>query len=566
MQLDIKYFNKRLSALEDEFQSWRAHFDDICTHIFPRRGRFIDKDSRPNDGKKRHQEIIDGTGGRALRILAAGMQSGLTSPSRPWYKLTVADDDLEAREPVRVWLDEVTKRMNKILQRSNFYTSCHNVYYELGAYGTGCMGIDSAFDTVIRCYPFTIGEYYLSTNYDQIADSFYRTYWATVRSMVEEFGYDVCSESVQNMYTNGNGDKWIQLVRAIEPNPDTITGMEDNRLKKYVSVTFEKKRSDRFLRISGYDMFPIMAPRWTVTAQDVYGISPGMEALGDVKMLHDMQKKSLRALEKLVDPPMNAPINLRTKGANLVPGGVNYIDIAQGQQSFTPAYQVNPDFQAIEYKIEKVQQAIREGFFADLFLMIANSPKDMTATEVVERHEEKLLMLGPVIERIQPELLDKVIDRVFSLMLDAGLIPEPPEDLQGMPLEVQYISLLAQAQKMVGVSAIEQVAAFCGNMAATKPDVLDKFDADEALEQYADMVGVPAKIIVSDEDVVKIREAREQQRQIEQNMDRGGRLAQGAKVMSETDMDGNNALNTLMGNLAEQQAPQPAENREPIPA
>ena len=564
MKHDIKYFNKRLAALEQEYETWKLHHEEISQYLLPRRGRFLDKETRPNDGSKRHQDIIDGTGGRALRILAAGMQSGLTSPSRPWYKLTVADDELAEQENVRQWLDEVTKRMNKFLQRSNFYTSTHNIYYELGAFGTGCMGIDADFDTVFRCYPFTTGEYYLTTDHNQRADGFYRIFWATVKNMVEEFGYDVCSDSVQNMYDNGNKDKWVQLVKAIEKNPDHEYGKADRRAMPYLSVTFERKRSEQFLKVSGYEEFPIMAPRWTVCGTDVYGISPGMESLGDIKMLHKMQEKSLIALDKLVDPPMNAPVNLRHKGANIVPGGVNYIDLAQGQQGFTPAYQVNPDFQAIEYKIEKVQQAIREGFFADLFLMIANSPKDMTATEVVERHEEKLLMLGPVIERLQPELLDRVIDRVFNIMHNARLIPPPPEELQGLPFEVVYISLLAQAQKMVGISAIEQVAAFVGNLAAVKPEALDKFNQDEAIEQYADMIGVPAKIIVPDDEVEAIRMDRAQQMAMDKQMEQGGQLAQGAKVLSETDMGGNSALQALMGNMAPQQMPAQAPGSQTL--
>jgi hypothetical protein len=274
-------------------------------------------------------------------------------------------------------------------------------------------------------------------------------------------------------------------------------------------------------------------------------------------MLQKMQAKALVALDKLVDPPMNAPLNLKNEGASIIPGGVNYLDLNQGQQSFVPAYQVNPDFQSIEYKIEKVQQAIREGFFADLFLMIANSPKDMTATEVLERHEEKLLMLGPVIERIQPELLDRVIDRTFYLMDQVGLIPMPPKELEGMELEVEYISLLAQAQKMVGITAIEQTAAFVGNLAAVKPEALDKFDQDEAVDQYADMVGVPPKIIVPDDKVQEIRAERAQQMAQQQAMETGERLAEGAKTLSQADTGGNNALTALMGNLGGSRANPP---------
>lgn len=546
----VKQYNKRLAVLEQEFESWKAHYKDISNYLIPRKGRFLDRDTIANDGSKRHREIIDNTGGRALRILAAGMQSGLTSPARPWYKLALADKDLMEFAPVKWWLEEVRKRMLYVFHRSNFYTATHNIYYEMGAFGTGAMAIDADYHTVIRCYPFTVGEYFLACDSSLRVNSFYRVYWCTIRNVVEKYGEENCSTSVVNMYKNGNGDKWIQIVHVIEPNPEAKPDFLEAKYKRYRSVTYEYKgHGDKFLKESGYNMFPVMAPRWGVTGADVYGTSPGMETLGDVKMLQKMQTKSLVALDKLVDPPMNAPLNLKNQGASIIPGGVNYLDLSQGQQSFVPAYQVNPDFQSIEYKIEKVQTSIREGFFADLFLMIANSPKNMTATEVMERHEEKLLMLGPVIERIQPELLDRVVDRTFYLMDEAGLIPLPPQELEGMELEVEYISLLAQAQKMVGITAIEQTAAFVGNLAAVKPEALDKLDQDEAVEQYADMVGVPPKIIIADDKVAEIRAERARQIAQQQAIEQGRQLAEGAKTLSAADTGGNNALTALMGNL-----------------
>ena len=558
--MDLKPYNKRLSALEQEFESWKLHYKEISRYILPRKGRFLDKDTMPNDGSKRHQDIVDNTGGRALRILAAGMQSGLTSPARPWFKLGLPDKDMQEYGPVRQWLEEVRKRMLYIFHRSNFYTSTHNLYYEMGAFGTGCMAIDQDPDTVIRCYPFTVGEYYLSTDYHHRVDTFYRVFWSTAGNLVGRYGRDKVSQSIRNMVANGNGDKWVQVVNVIEPNPDYLPGRLDAIRKPIRSLTFERKgHNDNALNVAGYDFFPIMAPRWSVTGVDVYGMSPGMETLGDVKMLHKMQTKSLIALDKLVDPPMNAPLHLKQKGASIVPGGVNYLDINSTNQAFAPAYQVQPDFKSIEYKIEKIQMAIREGFFADLFLLIANSPKDMTATEVLERHEEKLLMLGPVIERIQPELLDRVIDRTFYLMEDAGMLPQVPPELAGADLEVEYISLLAQAQKMVGVTAIEQVAAFVGNLSAVKPEVLDKFNQDEAVDLYADMVGVPPSIIFDDEQVKKVRAERAALMRQQEQMQNMMSMAEGAKTLSQADTGGNNALNALMG-----QAQPPADQPQTL--
>lgn len=554
--MEIKTYNKRLQILEQEFESWKSHYKDISRYLIPRKGRFLDRDTQPNDGRKRHQDIVDGTGGRSLRILAAGMQSGLTSPARPWFKLGLPDKDMQEYDPVRFWLEETRKRMLYIFHRSNFYTATHNLYYEMGAFGTGAMAIDSDLDTIIRCYPFTVGEYHLATDSHHRVNTFYRVFWSTAGNLIERYGRKNVSQPVRNMVDNGNGDKWLQVVNVIEPNADHLPGRIDSLRKPIRSVTYERKgHNDKALQVAGYDYFPIMAPRWSVTGVDVYGMGPGMETLGDVKMLHKMQTKSLVALDKMVDPPMNAPLHLKMKGASIVPGGVNYLDINSGQQSFTPAYQVQPDFKSMEYKIEAVQRAIREGFFADLFLLIATADKEMTATEVAERHTEKLLMLGPVIERLQPELLDRVIDRTFYLMEDAGMLPPIPPELAGVDLEVEYISLLAQAQKMVGVTAIEQVAAFVGNLSAVKPEALDKFNQDEAIDLYADLVGAPPNLINTDDVVATIRAERVRLMQQQEQMQNMMGLAQGAKTLSQADTGENNALTAIMGQAQNQAQP-----------
>lgn len=549
-------YRKRFSKLKTEFDNnWKTHFVDISDYLMTRKGRFLDSDTTPNSGEKRNNLVIDGTGGRALRILAAGMQGGLTSPARPWFRLGLADKDLQEFTPVRVWLDEVCRRMLTVFSKSNFYTAVHSLYGELGGFGTSAMLVEEDYQHIIRCYPFTTGEYFIATDSSLRVNTLYRAFNMTAINVVMMFGEKNVSDVVNRMAKENKKDEWVKLVHGIEPNIDRQPSKIDAVNKPWVSVYYEEKsdKKDQFLRLSGYDGFPIMAPRWDVTGSEVYGRSPGMEVLPDVMMLQKMQEKSLKALDKLVDPPMNAPSALKEEAATIVSGGVTYVDAMQGQQSFTPTYQINPNFQAIEYKIEKVQTAIKEGFYNDLFLMLALSgDKEMTAREVAERHEEKLLSVGPVVERLQPELLDRVIDRTYDIMDVNGIIPEPPSELEDQDIEVEYISLLAHAQKMIGTSAIEQTAAFVGSLVEVWPEARHKFDPLEAIDEYGDMTGVPANIILSD-DVVdeKIAAEAEQARQAQQ-MESAERMAEGAKTLSETDVESNSALKALMGGAANQ--------------
>lgn len=543
--------NATLSQLQADFDNWKSHFIDISNYLMTRKGRFLGVDTKANDGSKRNSKVIDSTGGRALRVLAAGLQGGLTSPARPWFKLGLPDKDLMEYGPVKNWVEEVRKLLLYMFSQCNIYNALHSMYGELGGFGTAAMIVEEDFKTVMRCYPFTIGEYVISTNQYMRVDTLGRIYYDTARNIIDQFGKENVSVQIKNAVDTKNENAWFQVAHLIQPNKDMKRGKKDSANMPYSSVYWEYKggsgNENVFLKESGYEMFPIMAPRWDVTGSEVYGRSPGMEVLGDVKMLQKMQEKSLKALDKVVDPPMNADSSLKNEHKTTIPGGVTYVD-PQRQNTFSPTYQINPDIQAIEYKIQNVQNAIREGFFNDLFLMLAGSAnKNMTATEVVERHEEKLLMVGPVIERLQPELLDPIIDRGYDILERNNLLPEPPEELQGMEIQVEYISLLAQAQKMVGTTAIEQTVAFIGDMATVKPEALYKLNVDEAINQYSDMVGSPPSIVVPDDIAEANRQADLEAAQQQQQQEQMQQAIEGAKTLSETDTGDNNALAALMG-------------------
>jgi hypothetical protein len=550
-ELKTEKYRTRHKYLVQEFDTnWREHFIDLSDYLMPRRGRFLNRDMTANDGNKRNSYIIDGTATRALRILAAGMQSGLTSPARPWFKLGLQDKGLEKYGPVRNYLDEVEKRMRTVFTRSNFYSTLHSVYGELGCFGTAAMFMGDDFYNVIRCYPFTIGEYVIATDSSLRVNTFYRQFPMTAINVVNTFGKENVSEKTVEL-SRKNKDKWVDVIHAVELNSDRDARLVDRENMEYASVYYEKNAEDKntFLRISGFRKFPVMAPRWDTTGSEVYGRSPGMEVLPDVMMLQKMQEKKLKALDKLVDPPMNADPALREQSKTITSGGVTYVDPNRGGgQVFSPTYQIRPDFKAIQSSIGEVKNDIKEGLYNDLFLMLALSgDKEMTAREVAERHEEKLLSVGPVVERLQPELLDKAIDLAFYNMDQVGMLPDAPMELGESTIEIEYIGLLAQAQKMVGVAAVQQTTAFAGNLIAVWPEAKHKINPFKAIDEVADMSGAPAGMIVPDEEALARVDAENKAMQQQQQMEGMMQAAQGAKTLSETDLEKNSALKALTG-------------------
>jgi hypothetical protein len=548
----------RWGHLKTERATWWAHWQEITNYLLPRSGRFYVQDR--DKGWRRHNNIYDNTGTRALRVLGAGMMAGATSPARPWFRLGTADPDLNNYQPVKLWLADVTQRMQMVFQRSNTYRTLHQMYEELGAFGTAASIVLPDYQGVIHHYPVTVGEFAIAQDYQGKVCTIYREFEKTVGEIVKEYGYNNCSTVVKNMFDRGSLDQWIRLIQAIEPRADRDVRKKDAKNMAWGSYTFEVGGNPhQFLRESGFNDFPALVPRWAVSGGDIYGNSPGMEVLGDVKQLQHEQLRKAQVIDYQTKPPLQVPTNMKNREVESLPGGITYYDSQTA--GIKTAFEVNLNLQHLLMDIQDVRERVRGGFYADLFLMLANATDTrMTATEVAERHEEKLLMLGPVLERLHNELLDPMIDMTFTRMLEAGIIPTPPEELQGMELSVEFVSMLAQAQRAIGTNSIDRFVGNLGQVATFKPEVLDKFDSDQWADAYADMLGVDPKLLVASDKVAMLRESRAkmqaQQAQAEQ-----------MKQMSETGKnlggiqtgDGSNVAMDLMNQFSGYGSPSPSQ-------
>lgn len=549
---DVQKYNRRLKAVEAERRDVEDTWQDITDYILPRKGKYLTKGDKPQYEEK-NAKIIDGIATRALRVLSAGMRSGLTSPARPWFKLGVVDNDLEKFEPVKVWLHEVQKRMYSVFMRSNFYSAIHSIYKEEAAFGTGCLFVEEDPMYLVRFIPMTAGQFCLTTNSFGDINTFWRRFHITARNIIDWFGKSRCSDDVLNA-AKLETEQYFQVCQAITENKKRDVTKIDYMNKPYKSVYWEFDKSEKFLKTEGFEEFPVMGPRWDVTATEIYGRSPCMDILPDVKMLQEISKSQLKAIQKEVDPPMQVPSSFKDR-LIMTAGGINWIN-PQDNEAITRLYDMRFNIADVTFKIQDIRDQIKEGLYNDLFLMLLDRP-NMTATEVVERHDEKLLMLGPVIERQFFDLLNPVIERVFGIMDRAGILPEPPEEVQGEDLKIEYISLLAQAQKLVGTQSINAFLSFVGQAAEIQagaggsPEIIDKIDFDKAVDEYGDMTGVPPKIIKGDDDVSKIREERRIQMEQQMLLDQISQAGDQATRALGTKVEDNNAMDKLIQSVEE---------------
>lgn len=543
-----KELSARFTTLKAERSSWLSIWREIAEHMRPR--GFREQRSDANKGDKKHGKIINFTPLKASRTLASGMMAGISSPSRPWFRLTVAGEpSLNEAPAVKNWLSKSESVLREDIAKSNINKCLQSAYADLGPFGTAPMVVDEDEKDGARGYVVPCGSYVLAVGPRGDVDTLFREVSLTVRQVVTMFGEDKLSESTRKLYADKSFDTRIDIVHAILPNESYVEGALGAPGKAWRSCWWEANGGSTvgYLREAGYEERPFMCPRWEVTGEDTYGHGPGFAALGDCKALQLLEKRSAQATDKIVSPPMSAPTAAGTALIDLVPGKTSFVDGLGAGQALRPAFVVPPEsINIFEMKIQRHELRVREAYFADLWLMLSESTGTMTAREVQERREEKLLQLGTVLETLQDDLFDPLIDRLFAIALRRGRIPPPPEELQGLELKVEYISMMAQAQKLLSVTGIERIATFVANLAAIAPDMLDKLDLDQLVDELADSLGVPSAIIRTDEAVAALRQARENAKQQAAQAEQVTQAATAAKTLSETDTSGDNGLTQLM--------------------
>ena len=549
-------FQKRHYAMWIEGMKWYARWRDQSKYLNPTRGFFYN--GIPNYGPPLdHGSLIDSHVRRCIRDFACGMTSGMTSPSRPWFKFEIEDSELMKFQPVKVYFEQVEKIMMNIASHSNLYDGFFNDYEELVTFGTSSMALLEDYQDVIRARNYTIGEYFLGTGPDNRVNAFTRAYWMTVSKLIEEFGEENCSPQVVQMYYNNQSDAWRRIIQLVEVNDDRIPEYDDFANKAVRSIYWEDgSMQNMYLRLEGFNEFPVLSTRWQPrTTADIYGNGPGADFLGDVKMLQMMQKKKLIGLDKVVDPPLQA--DAAVGNVNTMPGGITRFSSAAPNAGVRPTYQVQIDLNAIREDILEVKQAANSAFFADLFkMMIGDTRPGVTAYEIAERKAEQLNMLSPIVEKLNNERNNPCLTRFYNICQRNRLFPPLPKELKGQKLQIKYISVLAQAQRMAGLSAIQQTVAFFGANAQLFPTMQDNLNLDNVAQGFIEDIGLPPSYANDPLMVQKIRkikadqmaQAQQQQSQMAQAeaMAKGGAAV---KSMGDTPMGTGSALDALLGGL-----------------
>ena len=519
----------RFDKLQSQRQNWETHWQDVADYMQPRKADVTKQRAR---GDKRMELIFDSSPIQAIELLAASLHGMLTNPSTPWFTLRFKDEDVDGEDEAKLWLQSATDAMYTAFNRSNFQQEIFELYHDLITFGTAAMFIEEDDDDLIKFSTRHINEVFIAENDKGRIDTIYRRFKISARAAVQKFGNKISSDI--KSIVDKDPYKEIEIIHAVYPRKDFNPTKKDKSNMPFESVYIEFKTGNE-LSVSGFKEFPFVVPRYLKASNEIYGRSPAMTALPDVKMLNEMSKTTIKAAQKQVDPPLLVPDDGFLLPVRTVPGGLNFY--RSGTRDRIEPLNIGANNPLGLNMEEQRRDAIRAVFYVNQ-LMMQDGPQ-MTATEVIQRNEEKMRLLGPVLGRLQSELLKPLIDRVFNILLRNNMLPQAPEFLSGRDIEIEYVSPLAKAQKSSELQSIMRAIEILGSLANVAP-VFDYVNFDNLVKHLADIVGVPQKILKSQSQVNAERQQAQQQQQEMQQMQQvqqlakaGGDIAPLAKALPE---------------------------------
>lgn len=520
---------KRFDTLKANRTNWDQVWQEVLKYVVPRKA-WVTR-ARETAGERVDTDLYDTTARRANQVLAAGFHGNMTNPATKWFNLRLQDPNLNRVNEVKLWLADAENKILDTLNSSNFNEQIHEAYVDIGSVGTCCILLEEDAKDIVRFTTVFIEEVVIDESSSGRVETVYRKFKMGAKAAYDLWGERSGPKTIEAI-NNEKYDEKICFIHCVQKrdkrNPYSSRAMD----MPYESVHVEYD-SRQVIGEGGFNEFPYMVTRFYKVAGDMYGYSPGIILLPDIKMTNAMAKTMIKAAQKMVDPPLIMPHDGFLLPLKTVPGGINY-KLSGSKDDRIEALKTDGNIPVGRDMINDYRTAIHNGYFTDLFLLLADR-KNMTATEVQERIAEKMVMLGPVIGRLQSEMLDPIITRIFGILLRQDILLPPPPVLQGRELVVEYVSPLALAQRREAVTSVSSLLQLTGGVAQFVPDVIDKIDADKVIDEAAEIFGVSPEIIRDAQQVAQIRQQRAEQMQQQQEMAMAQEAIKSGKELSEAE-------------------------------
>ena len=500
---------RKYENLKTSRHNWQTHWDEISTYVMPKKDNIY---GYQVVGEKKTNRLYDTYAINSLENMTSGLHGMLTNPSTVWFGLGSGDNDLDQKDNVQKYLQKCVEIMTNNMNQSNFQTEIYEVFLDLGSFGTSVLRVEEDADDNIRFTALPIYQCVVAENQRGVIDSVFSEYDMTVENIVKEFGDKVPKEVHDKAKTDPS--QKMKILHVVQPSENAkISG--GSIVNQPFASTHILSDTKTILKEKGFNENPHIVPRWSKVSGEIYGRSPAMKCLPEIKMVNKMKKATIEAAQLAVAPPIQAPDDGVVLPLDLRPRGINFFR-AGNQKDRIEKIDIGGDVNLGEALIKQVHDTIDRAFFIDK-LQIREADR-MTATEIVQRRDEQLRTLGPILGRQHHELLKPLVERVFSILERKGLMPEVPEELGDAALQVQFVSQIAKAQRSAEGDSITKALQLIMPMAELVPDIMDNIDTDEMARLASNIHGMPHEILrdSKDRDQMRAERAKQQQEQAEQ--------------------------------------------------
>lgn len=519
---------RRYDALKGDRHNWENYWQNLAYHIMPHKAYFT---REKVTGEALPTDLYDSTSVYANQVFAAGLHGYLTNPSSKWFMVATQNRDLMEKKENALWLKAAEDKIYSVLNSSNFNQQIHEAYLDLGCLGTAVFYEEEDERDIIRFYARQLSECLIAEDSRERVNEVIRNFELTALQARDMFGSNAGKAVLKAIEKKDYTSKFVFLHAVYERYDRDIT-KKDATNKPFASIWVNKDEQKK-VKEGGYDEFPYMAVRFSKTSDQVYGYSGGMVSFADIKMLNRMSRTTIKGAEKAVAPTIILPHDGYVLPFDLRANKVNYKRKRTSVDEKIETIPVGNVGLGLEMENQR-REMIQKSFFVDLFLMLTNQ-KNMTATEVTERVQEKMLVIGPILGRLMTELLDPIINRTLLILLKNGHLPKPPVGLQGAVTEIEYISPLAKAQKFNELNSINNTMAALEGMATIQPDITDNYDLDEMAREIGDINGINPELKRDPKEMAQMRQARAEQQAQQMQMDQINQAADAAKTGAEAD-------------------------------
>jgi len=489
--------------LKSRKQNWNDHWDEVLEYTLPHKNRVYNH----TKGEQRGQRLYDSSPQHYVELLGSALHSMLTNPAVQWFGLGTGIPKIDRKTVNQKYIQETVAIVHDTLNATNFQTEIHELYLDLASLGTGCMLIEEDEDTLLRFLTIPIYEVDIAENSKGIVETACRKIKMNNQQAIEKYGEKAFPEDkLRKLKEKPNDD--IEILHLVMERE----GAELNKLtpqnKKFASYHIWGAEKV-LLKESGYDRFPYVIPRWTKLGNEVYGRSPAMKTLPDIRMLNQMMKTVIRGAQKAVDPPFIMAHDSVLGRLNLTAGGVTAArhGMMDGIRPLVSGSRVDIGMDMVD----RVRLNVKQGFFIDQ-LQLGGSDR-MTELEVNIRNDENLRLLSPILGRLHNELLDPLVGRVMTVMMAKKKLPEnTPLDLAENQLVMHYRSQIAKAQTANEGRILTGFIGELAQLAETmqKPELMDVINFEEVVKIKASLDSVNMAIFNTEEDTEMIQEQRGQ--------------------------------------------------------